>query len=352
MRKRIGCLAACLLLLALPARAVTVLGGGEGLASRLDAALEAMADNPVGRYGMSPIGGGAVADGTYPVAVESSSPFFRVAGAELRVSGGEMALTFRIGSHSYAWVCLAAAADAEAADWIEAEDAGDGARFTVPVPALNAPFQLAAYSVARQRWYDRLLLVDASSLPAEALGFELPDYGLIEAALRAYRPRGDGDGGVPAATPAPEIEPVAVDRPDGEYAIEVTLTGGSGRASVSSPTRLIVRDGRGWARLLWSSAYYDYMLLGGRRYENLSVDGGNSSFEIPIPAMDAPVDVIADTTAMGDPVEIAYQLTFYGDTVGDVSQVPQEGAKRVLILSLAIIVGGGILNHIAKRKRK
>ena len=75
-------------------------------------------------------------------------------------------------------------------------------------------------------------------------------------------------------------------------------------------------------------------------------------FEIPIPMMDAPVAVVADTTAMGDPVEIRYQLTFYAESVGDVRQVPQEAAKSVLIISLVIIVLGGILNHFVKRGRR
>jgi hypothetical protein len=68
--------------------------------------------------------------------------------------------------------------------------------------------------------------------------------------------------------------------------------------------------------------------------------------------MDEPMGVIADTTAMGDPVEIEYQLTFYQDTVGSASQVPQEAAISVLKLSLAVIIVGGIANYLVKRHRK
>ena len=211
----------------------------------------------------------------------------------------------------------------------------------------NVAFDCAAHSVKRDQWYDRKLLIDASSLPEGTLPYPLPDYGLIEKALDAFLPDAQ-----PETAEAQAVEPVAVNRPDGDYAIEVTLAGGSGRASVSSPTRMIVRDGRAYARLLWSSAYYDYMLLRGTRYDNLADDGGNSVFEIPIPMMDAPVEVVADTTAMGDPVEIRYQLTFYAESVGDVRQVPQEAAKSVLIISLVIIVLGGILNHFVKRGRR
>lgn len=339
-----------MLLLAMSARAAVIAPVDDGFEDRLAAARQIAADMPVGHYGMTPIPAASVAEGVYPVSVESSSTFFRVLDATLEVRDGAMNLTFSIGSDSYARVCRALAADAEAASWIEGEAVPAGTRFTVPVPALNQPFELAAYSRKRQRWYDRWLLVDAASLPREALGFELPDYALLEKVLLDCASE-NSDGGDAEAIPPEAAEPVAVDLPDGAYAIEVSLSGGSGRASVSSPTMLMVREGRAWARLLWSSAYYDYMLVGGTRYDNLSTEGGNSSFEIPVPAMDAPVRVVADTTAMGDPVEIEYRLTFYAETIGDRSQVPQEAAKRVLMISLAMIVVLGVLNHFAKKRR-
>ncbi|MBQ3425703.1 MAG: hypothetical protein IJH37_00990 [Clostridia bacterium] len=155
-----------------------------------------------------------------------------------------------------------------------------------------------------------------------------------------------------AASEPQASKPVSVAYADGEYSIEVNMTGGSGRASISSPTLLIVEDGYAYARLLWSSIYYDYMLIDGVRYENLTTDGGNSEFVIPITVMDDAMTVIADTTAMGHPVEIEYKLTFYRDTIASKSQIPQEAAKRVLIIALCIIIFGGILNHILKKRNQ
>ena len=335
--KRILCLAACLLILGASALAVTIVPKEDGLSRRVEDAKRAMKDMPVGHYGMTPITD--VPDGEYPVEVESSSPFFRIVEATLHVEGGQMSADIVIGSESYDRMRMG--------EEIPGAMKSGRTTFHIPVPALNLPFDCAAHSVNRDQWYDRTLLVDAATLPEGTLGYALPDYEILEKALNAY-----SQGGEAADAPAEALEPVAVSHPDGQYAIEVTLTGGSGRASVSSPTMLIVRDGKAYARLLWSSAYYDYMLLGGVRYDNLSTDGGNSTFEIPIPAMDAPVDVIADTTAMGDPVEIQYQLTFYAESVGDVRQVPQEAAKYVLMISLAIIVLGGVLNHFVKKGRR
>ncbi len=157
---------------------------------------------------------------------------------------------------------------------------------------------------------------------------------------------------LPKEEQAGRAEPVSVSLKDGEYSIEVNMTGGSGRASVSSPTLLTVRDGKAYAGLIWSSPDYDYMILGDEYFYNQSSEGGNSTFTIPIPALDEPVPVIADTRAMGDPVEISYTLTFYEESIGAKSQIPQEAAKRVLIIAVIIIVGGWFLDRLVKKKRR
>ena len=93
------------------------------------------------------------------------------------------------------------------------------------------------------------------------------------------------------------------------------------------------------------------MILDGAYFYNLTEDGGPSSFEIPITALDEPIPVIADTTAMGDPVEIEYTLTFYAESMGTKGQIPQESAKLVLMIAGGIIIGGGMLNHFVKKRR-
>lgn len=143
-----------------------------------------------------------------------------------------------------------------------------------------------------------------------------------------------------------------VDLEDGEYSVEVDMTGGSGKATVSSPTLLIVEEGRAYASLTWSSSNYDYMVVDGEKLLNRSEEGMNSSFVIPVLCFDAPMSVIADTTAMGAPHEIVYELTFYSDSVGSKADLPQEAAKKVVVIALVIIVGGGILNYFVQKKRR
>lgn len=97
---------------------------------------------------------------------------------------------------------------------------------------------------------------------------------------------------------------------DGTYEVEVTLSGGSGRATVASPCEITVSGGQMTARIEWSSSNYDYMLVDGEKYLPVNTEG-NSVFEIPVAALDEKIPVTADTTAMSKPHEVEYTLTFH-----------------------------------------
>lgn len=101
---------------------------------------------------------------------------------------------------------------------------------------------------------------------------------------------------------------------DGMYEVEVTLSGGTKRASIDSPTLLKISDGNAVAQIKWSSPYYDYMIVNGEKFMPVNTEG-NSVFEIPIKVFDGDISVIADTTAMSQPHEIEYTLVFSSDTV-------------------------------------
>lgn len=145
---------------------------------------------------------------------------------------------------------------------------------------------------------------------------------------------------------------IETDLEDGEYSIQVDLEGGSGKASVSSPTLMLVKNGRMYAELQWSSSNYDYMIVDGEKFQNESEEGRNSVFTIPVTALDDKMEVIADTLAMGAPHEIDYTLTFYEASIGSKWQLPQEAAKRVVAVAMVIIVGGGILNYFVNKRNR
>ena len=146
--------------------------------------------------------------------------------------------------------------------------------FDIPVPYLDDTYDLALVGT-KGKWYDHKVSVSDP------------------------QPVGEGDQGSEAA-PAYE---------DGSYMVSVELQGGSGKASITSPAELIVKDGEMTLRVEWSSPHYDYMLVEGNRYDPVNTEG-NSVFEIPVKDISIPLAVVADTTAMSEPHEIEYTITF------------------------------------------
>ena len=94
------------------------------------------------------------------------------------------------------------------------------------------------------------------------------------------------------------------------------------------------------------------MIVDGQKYLNESDEEVNSHFTIPVPDLMEDLPVIADTLAMGTPHEVQYVLTFDPASIASKSTLPQEGAKRVLMMAAVIIIGGGILNHFVNERRK
>ena len=146
---------------------------------------------------------------------------------------------------------------------------------------------------------------------------------------------------------AAEAQPMKVDMSDGTYKIDVVLGGGSGRATITSPATLVVKEGCAYAQIEWSSSHYDYMKVGETTYDPINTDG-NSVFELPVTVMDKPMDVIADTTAMSVPHEIEYTLTFASDSITS----GRQAAPGQRIIYLAVVVAAGVVVVILTKKKK
>lgn len=231
--------------------------------------------------GMTPVYASELVDGVYNISVESSSSMFKIADCELTVGGDAMVAKLIMSSESYGYLYLGTAEEAAAADETQ-YITPDGREFVITVDALDAPVLCAAWSRNKELWYDRTLVFRSDSLPLEA--FE-------------------------NLTTAESLGLA-----DGPYACAVTLGGGSGKASVDEQAFLLVKDGAVTARITWSSANYDYMLVDGERYD-AEIGNGHSVFTIPVAAFDRPLAVVADTTAMSKPYEIDYTLTFDSATL-------------------------------------
>lgn len=116
-----------------------------------------------------------------------------------------------------------------------------------------------------------------------------------------------------AATPA-----------DGTYSVATTLQGGSGRTSVKSPSTLTVSGGQMTATVVFNSSNFTWMQVGGVTYNNAN-PGGNSTFNIPVSALDTGISVSAETVAMSEPHVINYVLTFSSSGVSMEGQGGNSG---------------------------
>ena len=239
---------------------------------------------------MTPITGDALIDGTYDITVDSSSSMFRIASATLTVTDGQMSASMTMGGTGYLYLYMGTGEKASVASedaYISYEEDATGASvFTAPVEALDDGISCAAFSKKKEKWYDRTLVFRADSLPTEAFKDGAPNKGDTVSDLGLS---------------------------DGDYEAEVSLEGGSGKASVASPAKITVKDGVAYATIVWSSNNYDYMMVDGVKYE--PVAGGpsteeGSAFEIPVSAFNAKLSVTADTLAMSTPHEISYTLLF------------------------------------------
>ena len=231
-------------------------------------------------------------DGTYTAEFDTDSGMFHVNEAcdgkgTLTVKDGEMTIHVSLTSKKILNLYYGLAADAvkEGAQLLDpttdSVTYSDGMTeevygFDIPVPSLDQEFDVALIGT-KGTWYDHKVSV---------------------------------------SNPEPKEDDAksTVDLEDGTYTAEVTLEGGSGRATIESPATITVKDGVATASIVWSSPNYDYMIVDGKKLFPVNTEG-NSVFEIPVASFDTELDVIADTVAMSKPHEIEYTLAFDSSTI-------------------------------------
>ena len=263
--------------------ALSLLAGCGASSTASSAASSAASSEAASSVASSAAETAALTDGVYTADFDTDSSMFHANEAcdgkgTLTVENGPMTCHVRLASTHIVNLYLGKASDAadHEADWLQPTTDtvtySDGTSeevygFDIPVSAVDADFDLAILGT-KGKWYDHVVSV-----------------------RNAVQQAG-------TAAPA-----------DGTYTCEVTLEGGSGRATVESPAALTVADGKMTAAIVWSSPNYDYMLVDGEKYLPTNTEG-NSTFEIPVAALDTALDVTADTVAMSTPHEIEYTLTF------------------------------------------
>lgn len=232
-------------------------------------------------------------DGVYTAEFSTDSSMFHVSEAcdgkgTLTVKDGVMTIHISLGSKKILNLYPGLAEDAAKDGAVLLEPTTDTVTysdgmteevygFDVPVPVIGEEFDLALIGT-KGKWYDHKVKVSDPVAEGTADTFDLST-----------------------------VE-------DGSYTIELTMEGGSGRASIQSPAQLAIADGAATATLEWSSPNYDYMLVNGEKYLPVNTEG-NSVFEVPVEALDAPLTMIGDTVAMSTPHEVEYTVTFHSETL-------------------------------------
>ena len=232
-------------------------------------------------------------DGVYTAEFSTDSSMFHVSEAcdgkgTLTVKDGVMTIHISLGSKKILNLYPGLAEDAAKDGAVLLEPTTDTVTysdgmteevygFDVPVPVIGEEFDLALIGT-KGKWYDHKVMVSDPVAESAADTFDLS----------------------------------AVE--DGSYTIELTMEGGSGRASIQSPAQLAIADGAATATLEWSSPNYDYMLVNGEKYLPVNTEG-NSVFEVPVEALDVPLTMIGDTVAMSTPHEVEYTVTFHSETL-------------------------------------
>ena len=236
-------------------------------------------------------------DGVYTAEFSTDSSMFHVSEAcdgkgTLTVKDGVMTIHISLGSKKILNLYPGLAEDAAKDGAVLLEPTTDTVTysdgmteevygFDVPVPVIGEEFDLALIGT-KGKWYDHKVKV---SDPVAEDSREAAN-GFFDMSALA----------------------------DGSYTIELTMEGGSGRASIQSPTQITVADGAATAILEWSSPNYDYMLVNGEKYLPVNTEG-NSVFEVPVEALDVPLTMIGDTVAMSTPHEVEYTVTFHSETL-------------------------------------
>lgn len=232
-----------------------------------------------------PISGSDILDGSYEIMVDSSSSMFNIVKCTLNVTNGDMTAVMTMHGKGYLYLFMGKGENAVESGYIPfVEDADGNHTFTVPVESLDTPVDCAAFSKNREKWYDRTLVFRSDLIPADSFA-----AGVLKT-------------------------PASMSLADGEYTADVTLSGGSGRATVNSPAKITVTGGEAYAEIVWSSSNYDYMRIGEDKFLPTNTEG-NSTFTIPVSFFDRELIVYADTTAMSEPHEIEYKLVFDSSSV-------------------------------------
>ena len=307
---------------------------------------------------------GVLADGIYSAQVETGQAMFKVVDCVITSEDGKMTAVITLSGTGYDYLYLGSGKEAYAADgegWIPFQEDPETGKYTytLELASVTETVSVAARSAryasegrGEAAWLDRTLTFVPESITKIA---DLPDEEDPAEPSEPSNPsdepgtgpaeggEGKDDGSGNEGTTAPgkdatentgtqdedEIRKMEENTKkgtvaDGTYVPSFGFTGGTGKVTISCP-KLVVKNGKGTATLVFSSSKYTYIQVNGTKYYNEN-PGGKSTFTIPV-NVNGTTYVSAETTAMSEAHVIDYVLYIYVDGQ-DVSNIRPSSASE------------------------
>ena len=294
-----------------------------------------------------------VANGIYSMDVTSSSSMFKVVDCILTAKDGKMSAVLTLSGTGYGYLYMGTKEEAASADqssWIPYQVNKEGKyTYTVPVEALDKEIAVAAYSIKKGIWYDRMLtfqsetmkkIADLNSTDSENKGDSgntgnngntgnsgttggSNNTGTNNSAFPSGSVPGtnsgktDGNDGKADNVSKYESDTSgstsqvdsATALKDGVYTPDrFTWSGGTGKVQITC-NKVTIKNGQAYATLVFSSDHYQYVKANGNTYYTTK-GGGTATVVIPV-ALNQNNKILGMTDKMSVAHEIEYTIFVY-----------------------------------------
>lgn len=294
-----------------------------------------------------------VANGIYSMDVASSSSMFKVVDCILTAKDGKMNAVLTLSGTGYGYLYMGTKEEAASADqssWIPYQVNEEGKyTYTVPVEALDKEIAVAAYSIKKGIWYDRMLtfqsetmrkIADLNSTDSENKGDSGNNGNTGNSGTTGGSNNTGNTGTNNSAFPGGSVSGTNSGKTDGndgkadnvsKYESDTsgstshvdsgttlkdgvytpdrfTWSGGTGKVQITC-NKVTIQNGQAYATLVFSSDHYQYVKANGNKYYTTK-GGGSATAVIPV-ALNQNNKIIGMTDKMSVAHEIEYTIFIY-----------------------------------------
>ncbi len=266
------------------------------------------------------------ADGTYTIDATTNATMFNVGKCVLTVKDGKMTAVVTLSGTGYDYLYIGdadkAAEDTE--KWIPYVETDGKYAFEIPIEALDEEIPVVAHASKSGKWSAKPIVLDSATLKVVS-NDEKPGTGEPEEPSNPDQ----GNAGVTDDDAIKDIieNTTKGEVKDGTYTPSFGYKGGSGRVTLSC-SKVVVKNGKATATIVFASPNFTYMKVNGTKYYNTNA-GGNSTFVVPV-NLNGTTTVAAETTAMSMPYEVEYVLYVYvdGTNVSNIKTPTKADAEK------------------------